>query len=82
MIGSVESAPIYVRFTVTGGVYLFVFILREPYSLNGKSYLDHNASIDADFLKVVPIGGVEICKETFMGQICPRKLKKMTIAQT
>jgi hypothetical protein len=80
-IGLVGSAPIYVKYTVTGGVYLF-FILREPYSPNGNSHLDHNASIDADFLKEVPFGGVEICKENFRGHICPQKLKKiLTIAQ-
>jgi hypothetical protein len=42
---------------------------------NGKSHLDPNASIDADFLKDVPFGGLEVCKENFRGQICPPKLK-------
>jgi hypothetical protein len=52
--------PIYLKYTVTAGVCLFLLILREPYSLNGKRHLDHNASIDADFLKETPVRGVEI----------------------
>jgi hypothetical protein len=67
---------IYVKYTVTGGVYPFSFILREPYSPNGNSHLNHNASIDADFLKEVPFGDVEICKENCRGHICPQKLRK------
>jgi hypothetical protein len=38
----------------------FIFIRPGPYSPNGNSHLDYNASIDADFLKEVPFGGVEI----------------------
>jgi hypothetical protein len=34
-------------------------------------------SIDADFLKVVPFGGFEICKENFKGHICPQKMTKL-----
>jgi hypothetical protein len=64
-----------VKYTVTPGVYPF-FILPEPYSPNGNSQVDHNASIDADFLKEVPFGDVEICKENFRGHICSSKLKK------
>jgi hypothetical protein len=41
------------------------FILRHAYSPNGNSQLDHNASIDADFLKEVPFGGLDIYKEIF-----------------
>jgi hypothetical protein len=52
------------------------FILREAHSPNGNSQLDHNASIDADFLKEVPFGGLDICKEICRGHICPQKLKK------
>jgi hypothetical protein len=52
------------------------FILPDPYSLNGNRHLDHNASIDADFLKEMPFMGVEICKKHLRGQICPPKLKK------
>jgi hypothetical protein len=64
-------------------VFTFFFILRHAYSPNGKSHPDHIASIDADFLKEVPFGGLDICKEIFRGQICPEKLKKIfTIAQT
>jgi hypothetical protein len=44
-----------VKYTVTGGAYTF-FILQEPYSPNGKRHLDHNASVDADFLKIVLLG--------------------------
>jgi hypothetical protein len=36
-------------------MFTIVFI-KEPYSPNGNSHLDHNASIDADFLKEVPFG--------------------------
>jgi hypothetical protein len=57
-IGSVGSAP-HIH------VYLF-FILPEPYSPNGNSRLDHNAAIDADFLKLVPFGGVEIGKKILL----------------
>jgi hypothetical protein len=61
---------------------VFTSLFLEPYSPNGNSHLYHYASIDADFLKVLPFGGVEICKENFMGHICPQKLKKiLTIAQ-
>jgi hypothetical protein len=38
--------------------------------------LYQNRSIDADFLKEVPFGGLEICKENFRGQICPQKTEK------
>jgi hypothetical protein len=54
-IGSMGSAPHIVKYTVTGGVLPF-YILSQPYSPNGNSHLDHNASIVADFLKVVPFG--------------------------
>jgi hypothetical protein len=70
-IGSVGLLPIYVKYTVTGGVYFF-FILPDPYSPNGNSHLDHNASIDADFLKEVPFGGLEICKENFRVIFAPK----------
>jgi hypothetical protein len=69
-IDSVGSAPHMVKYTVNRGVYL-LFILPEPYSPNWNSHLDHNASIDADFLNEVPFGSVEICKEKFRGHICP-----------
>jgi hypothetical protein len=72
-----------VKYTVTGDVYLFFFILPDLYSPNGNSHLDQNASVDADFLRVVPFGGIEISKENFRGQIRPQKLKKiLTIPQT
>ena len=69
--------PIYVKYTVTKSVYLF-FILRHAYSPHGNSHLDQNASIDADFLRVVPFGGLELRKENFRGHICPQKLKKIS----
>jgi hypothetical protein len=34
-------------------------------------------SIDVDFLKEVPFGGVEICKQNFRGHICSQRLKKI-----
>jgi hypothetical protein len=70
-IGSVGSAP-HMREIYSYPRCLPFFILPEPYSPNGNSHLDHNASIDADFLKEVPFGGVEICKENFRGHICPQ----------
>jgi hypothetical protein len=82
IIGSVGSPPHIREIYVYQSVYLFFLILRHAYSPNGNSHLDQNASIDADFLRVVPFGGLEVCKENFMGQICPQKLKKiLTIAQ-
>jgi hypothetical protein len=60
----------------------FFFILRQAYRPNKNSNLDHIASIDADFLKEVPFGGLNIYKKIFRGHICPQKLKKfVTIAQ-
>jgi hypothetical protein len=81
-IGSVGSAP-HIREIYSYQKCLpFFFILRHAYSPNGNSHLDHNASIDADFLKEVPFGGLDICKEIFRGHICPQKLKKnFTTAQ-
>jgi hypothetical protein len=54
-IGSVGSAP-HIREIYSYPRCLPFFILPEPYSPNGNSHLDHNASIDADFLKEVPFG--------------------------
>jgi hypothetical protein len=51
------------------------FILPDPYSPNGNSHLDHNASIDADFLKEVPLWGVKICKK-ILGVIFASKIEK------
>jgi hypothetical protein len=82
-IGSVGSAH-HMReiCTVTRGVDLFLFFLNPVHGPNGISQLDHNASIDADFLKEVPFRGVEICKENSAGHICPPKLKIfLTIAK-
>jgi hypothetical protein len=63
-----------VKYTVTGGVYLF-FILPDPYSPNGNSHLDHNASIDADFLKEVPFGVSRFAKK-ILGVIFAPKIEK------
>jgi hypothetical protein len=69
-----------VKYTVTGGVYV-IFILREPYSPNGKRHLDHNASIDADFLKEVPFGVSRFAKK-ILGVIFAPKIENIsTIAQ-
>jgi hypothetical protein len=70
------SAP-HIReiYSYQKSVYLFIFILRHAYSPNGNSQLDHNASIDSDFLKEVSFGGLDICKENFRGHICPKSKK-------
>jgi hypothetical protein len=60
--------PIYVKYTVTKTVYHFFIILGHAYSPNGNSQLDHNASMDADFLKAVPFG-VSIFAKKFLGVI-------------
>jgi hypothetical protein len=77
-IGSVGSSP------HIGEIYgyeeclpFFFFILRQAYRPNKNTNLDHIASIDADFLKEVPFGGLNICKKIFRGHICPQKLKKI-----
>jgi hypothetical protein len=76
-IGSVGSAPINVKYTVTGGVYLFfLFYSSGPLEPNDNSHPDHYASIDADFHKVVSFGGVEICKENFRVIFALRNCKK------
>jgi hypothetical protein len=81
-IGSVGSAPHIREIYSYPRCLPFFFILPDLYSQNGSSYLDQNASINADFLRVVPFEGLEICKENFKGQICPPKLKKnLTILQ-
>jgi hypothetical protein len=74
-IGSVGSAP-HIREIHSYQKCLPFFLLRHAYSPNGNSQLDHNASIDADFLKEVPFGGLDIWKKIFRGHICPQKLKK------
>jgi hypothetical protein len=82
-IGSVGSVP-HIReiYSYQKCLPFSFFILRHAYSPNGNSQLDHNASIDADFLKEVLFGSVDNCKEIFQGHICPQKLKKIfTIAQ-
>jgi hypothetical protein len=64
-----------VKYTVTGGVYIFYFYSSGTYSPNGNSQLDHNASIDADFLKEVPFGVSRFAKK-FQGSYLPSKIKK------
>jgi hypothetical protein len=54
--------------------FLFL-ILRHAYRPNGNSQLDHNASIDADFLKEVPFG-VSIFAKKFLGVIFAPKIEK------
>jgi hypothetical protein len=70
-IGSVRSAP-HIREIYSYQQCLPFFILRQAYSPNGNSQLDHNASIDADFLKEVPFGGLNICKEIFRVIFAPK----------
>jgi hypothetical protein len=80
-VSSVGSAP-HIREIYSYQKCSPFFILPDLYSPNGNSHLDQNASIDADSLRVVPFGGLEVCKENFRGQLCPQKLKKnFTIAQ-
>ena len=63
-------------------MFTFLSLFSTPYRPNRNNHVDHNASIDADFLKEVPFGGVEIYNENFSGHICPQKLKKfLTVAQ-
>jgi hypothetical protein len=64
-IGSVGSAPHIREIYSYQRCLPFLFILPEAYSPNGNSHLDHNASIDADFLREVPFGGLEICERKF-----------------
>jgi hypothetical protein len=67
-IGSVGSAP-HIREIYSYQKCLpFFFILRHAYSPNGISNLDHNASINADFLNEVPFG-VWIFAKKFLGVI-------------
>jgi hypothetical protein len=62
IIGSVGSAPHVVKYTITRKVFTFC-ILPEPYSPNGNSHVDHNTSIDADFLEEVPFGMSKFAKK-------------------
>jgi hypothetical protein len=78
-IGSMGSAP-HMReihsYPRNACLHPFL-ILPDPYSPNRKSHLDHNASIDEDFLKEMSFGGVEICKQV-LGPYLPPKLKKIS----
>jgi hypothetical protein len=56
-IGSVGSAPHIREIYSYPRCLPLLFLFRHPYSPNENSHLDHNASIDADFLKEVPSGG-------------------------
>jgi hypothetical protein len=71
-IGSVGSAPHIREISSYQKCLPFFLILRHAYSPNGNSQLDHNASMDADFLKEVPFGGLNIHKEIFKGHIPPK----------
>jgi hypothetical protein len=77
MIGSMGSAPHIREIYSYRRCLSFSLILPDIYSPNGNSHLDQNASIDANFLRVRPFGGLEICKENFRGQIRPEKLKRI-----
>jgi hypothetical protein len=67
-IGSVGSAP-HIREIYSYQKSSPFLILRHVYSPNENSHLDHNASIDADFLKEVPFGGLEVYAKKFLGVI-------------
>jgi hypothetical protein len=63
-------------------VFTLLFILRHAYSPNGNSQLDHNDSINADFLKEVPFG-VSILKKILGVIFAPKNWKNfLTVAQT
>jgi hypothetical protein len=53
----------------------FSLILPKPYSPNGNSHLDYNASIDADFLKEMPLGVLTFDKK-ILGVIFTPKIEK------
>jgi hypothetical protein len=58
------------------------FFLGKPYSPNGNSHLDQNASIDADFLKKVPFGVSRFAKKIVGVKFASKKFKKfLVIAQ-
>jgi hypothetical protein len=82
-IGSVGSAPhmreIYSYPRNACSPMFFFFILPDPYSPNGNSHLDHNASIDADFLKEVPFG-VSRFQKILWVIFAPETLKKFLTA--
>jgi hypothetical protein len=73
-IGSVGSAPHISEIYSYRRYLLFLFFRTPTCSPNGNN-LDHNASIDADFLKEVPFGGLEICKENCRIIFAPKNLK-------
>jgi hypothetical protein len=56
-------------------MFSFSFILPDPYSPNGNCHLNHNASIDADFFKEVPLGVSRLAK-TVQGSYLPPKIEK------
>jgi hypothetical protein len=70
LVGSALFEP------TTMGITFPRSILRHAYNPNGNSQLDNNASIDADFLKEVAFGGLNICKETFKVHICLQTFRK------
>jgi hypothetical protein len=63
--------PIYVKYTVTAGFYLFFLSLGKPTARTGIATWT-NASIDADFLQEVPFG-VSIFAKEFLGVIFASK---------
>jgi hypothetical protein len=79
-IGSVGSAP-HIRkihsYPRHACLPLFI-ILPDPYSPNGNSHLDNNASIDVDFLKKVPFG-VSRFAIRLLGVIFAPKIKKNSV---
>jgi hypothetical protein len=59
-IGSVGSSPHIGEIYGYEECLPFFFILRQAYRPNKNTNLDHITSIDADFLKEVPFGGLNI----------------------
>jgi hypothetical protein len=68
-IGSLGTAPHIREIYSYRRCLSFLFILPKSYSPNGNSHLNHNASVNADFLKQVLVFGAEIGKENFKGNI-------------
>jgi hypothetical protein len=75
-IGSVGSAPHIHEIYSYQKCLPFPFILPHAYSPNGNSHLDQKASIDADFIRVVPFWGSGGLQRKFYGSNLPPKIEK------
>jgi hypothetical protein len=68
-IGLVGSAPHILK---------NIFILPELHSPNGNSHLSRNASIDADFLKEVPLRVSKFAKAILEVIFAPKNRKNLS----